>query len=591
MSFIGRPLTCNETFFEVWTLIDSNLWILHVCFDWLHEFVMAAVIFEPQKVEASTEAHRSMAEPFQTAVQQYADIYSKSQEASEALPSSPTLDVQSSSTPPIASSEGEETIQHTAMEVKEEADLQPNVEASMQEGGMQKDEAGMQVKEEGSTLETLQEEETIMETVKEEGSIMETVKEEGSTMETVKEEGAAMDETSDTVDHPEARLYCFCRREDNGVEAMIACDSCDEWFHEQCLGSEEWLKAQSMNQWKCPNCLSNSPNTHKENNSVGEPADPSNQQLCQSPKRGKGQLLATVANSKPGENMRWMNCSWNQGRFPTSAYVRFLGQYTTYHQHCVRGHFQQKEFVSWRPREGDTTTDEQPASASSIPPSRRRRRPSNEITDMNQTMQDAESPKRPRRRKIKIQPDPIAQPSLSHDAQRQWEAALTMQVLSEAAGSQQELTIVDDHDGHEEVVDDSELDETGHTEFEHTEYSDEADFDDTDYPDELTLPHERRCEQRDDFYRLPHERRCEQRDDYMSDDSYEYAVPSFLPQAKPKLVCSTQNGSVPTAGFSQHRTCLILIASPIIWLAIFCDEEESASQLTILLCCSGLGSN
>ncbi|CAF1117572.1 unnamed protein product, partial [Didymodactylos carnosus] len=45
-----------------------------------------------------------------------------------------------------------------------------------------------------------------------------------------------------------------CDRPDNGQEAMIACDLCDDWYHWDCVGiTEEPL--ENVN-WYCPKCHS-----------------------------------------------------------------------------------------------------------------------------------------------------------------------------------------------------------------------------------------------------------------------------------------------------------------------------------------------
>ncbi|KAI4722468.1 hypothetical protein E4T48_01363 [Aureobasidium sp. EXF-10727] len=51
--------------------------------------------------------------------------------------------------------------------------------------------------------------------------------------------------------HGDETLYCVCRGPDRGF--MIGCDSCNEWFHGECVGiSQE--EGSSLDEYTCPEC-------------------------------------------------------------------------------------------------------------------------------------------------------------------------------------------------------------------------------------------------------------------------------------------------------------------------------------------------
>ncbi|KAI9088819.1 hypothetical protein DFS34DRAFT_419031 [Phlyctochytrium arcticum] len=49
-----------------------------------------------------------------------------------------------------------------------------------------------------------------------------------------------------------SKLYCICRSEYDGEEFMIACDSCQEWFHGRCVGVKQ--SRSSEKEYHCANC-------------------------------------------------------------------------------------------------------------------------------------------------------------------------------------------------------------------------------------------------------------------------------------------------------------------------------------------------
>lgn len=51
-----------------------------------------------------------------------------------------------------------------------------------------------------------------------------------------------------------APVYCFCRKPDMNC-FMIACDSCSEWFHGDCINISEKM-AKTIRVWYCEKCRS-----------------------------------------------------------------------------------------------------------------------------------------------------------------------------------------------------------------------------------------------------------------------------------------------------------------------------------------------
>ncbi|KAK6092942.1 hypothetical protein MT418_006932 [Batrachochytrium dendrobatidis] len=54
------------------------------------------------------------------------------------------------------------------------------------------------------------------------------------------------------------RLYCLCRRPNGNELPMIGCDTCDEWFHFECVGLSV-LEAEAISKYMCPNCRTRQP--------------------------------------------------------------------------------------------------------------------------------------------------------------------------------------------------------------------------------------------------------------------------------------------------------------------------------------------
>ena len=54
-------------------------------------------------------------------------------------------------------------------------------------------------------------------------------------------------------------VWCMCRQGENG-KFMIQCDSCDEWYHGECVKVTPEL-AKTFTEYYCPRCQT--PNLYK----------------------------------------------------------------------------------------------------------------------------------------------------------------------------------------------------------------------------------------------------------------------------------------------------------------------------------------
>jgi len=59
--------------------------------------------------------------------------------------------------------------------------------------------------------------------------------------------------TSETSSTSAEQLYCICRKPYDPEIFMIACDSCDEWYHGSCINLTE-DQAVDIKSYICQNC-------------------------------------------------------------------------------------------------------------------------------------------------------------------------------------------------------------------------------------------------------------------------------------------------------------------------------------------------
>jgi len=51
------------------------------------------------------------------------------------------------------------------------------------------------------------------------------------------------------------KLFCVCRLPNQKDRPMIACDSCKQWFHKDCMGLDPIISYKDED-WKCISCSS-----------------------------------------------------------------------------------------------------------------------------------------------------------------------------------------------------------------------------------------------------------------------------------------------------------------------------------------------
>eukprot|EP01102_Stenamoeba_stenopodia_P005557 TRINITY_DN16315_c0_g1_i1.p1 TRINITY_DN16315_c0_g1~~TRINITY_DN16315_c0_g1_i1.p1 ORF type:complete len:726 (+),score=177.19 TRINITY_DN16315_c0_g1_i1:307-2484(+) len=62
------------------------------------------------------------------------------------------------------------------------------------------------------------------------------------------------EEESESEEEPDdGKLYCLCKKPYDKWDFMIACDSCDDWFHVRCVGLTQ-AAAKRLKQYICPIC-------------------------------------------------------------------------------------------------------------------------------------------------------------------------------------------------------------------------------------------------------------------------------------------------------------------------------------------------
>ncbi|KAF9270259.1 hypothetical protein L218DRAFT_952430 [Marasmius fiardii PR-910] len=101
------------------------------------------------------------------------------------------------------------------------------------------------------------------------------------------EEGA---EDSDAAANDDDKLYCVCKTRYDEDKSMIACDSCDEWYHTNCVDMPDHV-VELVDQFACPPCVAKNPSlnlktTYKSRCLFGllQP-DPESPKSCHKPAR------------------------------------------------------------------------------------------------------------------------------------------------------------------------------------------------------------------------------------------------------------------------------------------------------------------
>ncbi|KIK71042.1 hypothetical protein GYMLUDRAFT_33157 [Collybiopsis luxurians FD-317 M1] len=106
-------------------------------------------------------------------------------------------------------------------------------------------------------------------------------------------EGEAQDKMDDKEDDKEEeddKLYCLCKTTYDEDKPMIACDSCDEWYHMKCVEIPEH-KGDLVDQFFCPLCAEKNPSaqlktTYKQRCLFGlNSPDPESPKACHKPAR------------------------------------------------------------------------------------------------------------------------------------------------------------------------------------------------------------------------------------------------------------------------------------------------------------------
>jgi hypothetical protein len=96
----------------------------------------------------------------------------------------------------------------------------------------------------------------------------------------------------DENENGDNKLYCVCKQPYQEGQEMIACDSCDDWFHFSCINLPK-TRAKKIDKYICPLCEQNG----REDNTTH---DEKTQKRPTTPKRKKGALNKTTKKRKTG---------------------------------------------------------------------------------------------------------------------------------------------------------------------------------------------------------------------------------------------------------------------------------------------------
>ncbi len=67
------------------------------------------------------------------------------------------------------------------------------------------------------------------------------------------EDDFGVDSDMEEEERGRTKLYCICRKPDMPGLFMVGCDSCDEWFHGECIGVTEQM-ASKLKKYVCNEC-------------------------------------------------------------------------------------------------------------------------------------------------------------------------------------------------------------------------------------------------------------------------------------------------------------------------------------------------
>ncbi|KAJ3985643.1 hypothetical protein F5890DRAFT_1508673 [Lentinula detonsa] len=69
------------------------------------------------------------------------------------------------------------------------------------------------------------------------------------------------DKEEEKEEEEDDKLYCLCKTKYDEDKPMIACDSCDEWYHMKCVEIPEYM-GDLVDQFFCPPCIEKNPSAH-----------------------------------------------------------------------------------------------------------------------------------------------------------------------------------------------------------------------------------------------------------------------------------------------------------------------------------------
>ncbi|GHJ87750.1 hypothetical protein NliqN6_4152 [Naganishia liquefaciens] len=110
-----------------------------------------------------------------------------------------------------------------------------------------------------------------------------------------KEKGDETQADNESDEEEDNTLYCLCRRRDNEGRKMVECESCNDWFHQDCVKLTEIVDL--IDKWYCSACISTSRDALRiiwKKDIVSQPIDLNNSQAAPS-SRGRSINIAKQA--------------------------------------------------------------------------------------------------------------------------------------------------------------------------------------------------------------------------------------------------------------------------------------------------------